>query len=565
MTVTLTLAEAQILISFITPLLMFAAFVPWAWLISTRLEKDARYFHLNYRQWNTIYLVSGAAALAVMLGVKWFALGFPIGVLLLVGPLFAYQYVRNREVPEEKQFSLFSREKFAERMEERRAKRAASSVAFRFVDHDGVERTVPAKEDTASVTYELAENIIGHAVEGRASKLEMTITQNAANFAHTTDGVRYRQEPMAQDVGLKVLDYLKDVAGLDVSDRRKRQIGEFRIAGPSVQSKLTLTTFGSSNGVSLRIDFDRHDRLVKPIDGLGLLPAQLEALRSLEPEHERHGVVLVGAPQGHGISTSAYSFVNRHDPYTSNIKTLELEIETRLDGVDQAQFDPGNPDVDYATQLQSILRRDPDIVLLFDDGEPSTAQNANDPGLKGPLIYVTRHAPTIGDQIRDWCQRIGDVKAATSALRAVTNQRLLRTLCPNCRQPYTPTAEQLQKLGLQADKVSQLFRHSGQVQERNKIETCPICNGAGYLGQTAAYEVMLVDKDARRLLGSGDLKGAIAHARKNKMIYLQEAALSKVLSGETSIEEVMRVLAAKKGGGPAGPAQQARPKAPTPA
>ena len=115
--------------------------------------------------------------------------------------------------------------------------------------------------------------------------------------------------------------------------------------------------------------------------------------------------------------------------------------------------------------------------------------------------------------------------------------------CPNCRQPFQPTAEQLQKMSLPAAKVKQLHRASGKVQVKNKIENCPVCGGTGYLGQSGAFEVMVVDAQVRRLLTAGDLKGAHAHARRNKMIYVQEAALSKVVSGETTIEEVIRVTA----------------------
>ncbi len=182
--------------------------------------------------------------------------------------------------------------------------------------------------------------------------------------------------------------------------------------------------------------------------------------------------------------------------------------------------------------------------------------------MSGPLIYVPQRRSTTSKQIREWAKLVGDVKIAVRALRAVTNQRLLRTLCHNCRQPYQPSAEQLAKLNLPAGKVSQLFRASGKVQVKNKIETCPVCGGTGYLGQTAAFEVMIIDDEIRRLLVAGDLKGAQAHARRTKMIYLQEAALSKVVSGETTVEELARVTAPAGSGAGATPRPRVDP-APT--
>jgi type II secretory ATPase GspE/PulE/Tfp pilus assembly ATPase PilB-like protein len=381
----------------------------------------------------------------------------------------------------------------------------------------------------------------------------MVIGPNGAQVAQTVDGLRYKREPLTSDNAVRMLDYLKDIAGLDVNDRRKRQSGDFKVKGPTGESSVTLVSAGSSTGQSLRMDIDRQKRLNKPFDGLGLLAPQLEALNGLKDMGERHGIVLIGAPPGHGLSTTAYAFLSRHDAYTSNVKSLEREIVVRLEGVDQVQWDPSNPDVDYATNLQSILRRDPDIVLTGEILDMETAKVAADPGLKGPLIYIQQPLPTITDQIRDWVKKVGDVKDATKALRAVTNQRLLRSLCPNCRQAFQPTADQIKKLNLPAKKAQQLYRPGGKIQVKNKIEDCPICQGTGYLGQTAAFEVFMVDDEARKILGGGDLKAALAHARRNKMIYLQESALAKVVNGDTSLEEVVRVTSppkAAEGGGP---------------
>jgi len=293
-----------------------------------------------------------------------------------------------------------------------------------------------------------------------------------------------------------------------------------------------------------------------------LLSQQLEQLRAFEQMHERHGVILIGAPPGHGLSTTAYSFLSRHDAYTSNVKSLEREVLVQLLGVDQVQWDPSNPDIDYATNLQSILRRDPDIVLADEVRDTETARVIVEPGMKGPLIYIQQPLPTVTDQIRDWVKKVGDVKDAVRALRAVTNQRLLRTLCPNCRQAYTPTPEQIKKLNLPAKKVSQLYRASGKVQVKNKIENCKVCGGTGYLGQTAAFEVMIVDDEGRKLLGTGDLKAALAHARRNNMFYIQEAALAKVISGETDLDEVVRVTspAAQKPNAPKVPGGEPPPR-----
>jgi type II secretory ATPase GspE/PulE/Tfp pilus assembly ATPase PilB-like protein len=555
MNLMILLAESSaILLSPFKLILIIASFIPWAWLVSKVLDKDARFYHLNHHMWNGLFLAAAVVALAVMLlipgTIHIFWISWPLGMLILLAPILVYWHYRNQRVPASHRFHLSSAS-LSEKLEQRRRVRASKEAMIRFTDAKGKERQIPDKESPLHQIHMLAEDLIGPALSSRAMRVEIAVSPKGCAVSHTIDGMRYKRDPLPAEASVKLIDYIKDIAGLNVEDRRRQQTGVFSLQGPIGQVKCHAITAGSSSGQILRIEFNREERVIKPFDGLGLLPSQIEALKPLSEPHDRHGIVLIGAPSGHGLSTSMYSFLNRHDAYTSNIKSLEREIETHLDGVDQIQWDPSNPDVDYATNLQSILRRDPDVVMTAEITDQETAEVVIEPGMQGPLIYIPQRAPSVTEQIRLWVKQVGDVKKAVKSLRAVINQRLLRSLCPNCRQAYQPTSEQLRKLNLPAGKVNQLYRATGKVEVKNKIEPCPVCNGMGYLGQVAAFEVFIVDTEARKLLASGDLKAAIAHARRNKMVYLQEAALSKVLSGETTVEEVLRVFAqpAQKGGG----------------
>jgi len=546
MTPVFVLAESStILLSPVKLILLIATFAPWAWLVATKLDKDARFYHLNHPMWNGLFLGSAILALAVMLlipgTIHIFWISWPLGILILIAPILAYWHHRNQHVPASKRFHLSSIS-LSEKLEQRRRAKASSEAMIRFADAEGKERPIPEKESPLHQIHMLAEDLISPALSSRATRVELAVSPKGCAVSHTIDGVRYKRDPIPAEQAVKLIDYIKDIAGLNVEDRRRQQTGPFALNGPNGEVQCHAITAGSSSGQVLRIEFNRAERVVKPFDGLGLLPSQIESLKSLVEPHDRHGIVLIGAPAGHGLSTSLYSFLNRHDAYTSNIKTLEREIETELDGVDQIQWDPSNPDVDYATNLQSILRRDPDVVMTSEITDQETAEVAIDPGMQGPLLYIPQRAQSVAEQIRQWVKLVGDVKPAVKPLRAVVNQRLLRGLCPNCRQPYQPTKEQLRKLNLPEGKVNQLYRATGKVEVKNKIEPCPVCNGMGYLGQVGAFEVFMVDEETRKLLASGDMKAAIAHARRNKMVYLQEAALSKVLSGETTVEEVMRVF-----------------------
>lgn len=521
-------------------LLMYLPYLGWAWLIATKLDKDARHFNLNSVAWNSAHLAAGFFSFMAMIFIPKFWAGWPVGVAIMLAPILFYWKVRNAEVPEAQRFYITGAS-IAGQLQARRQKKAARAAMLTFVNSEGKDVLTPMKDEPFFDTHIISEDIIGPALETRVSRLDMTITAKGCVIGHIIDGVRYKKEPISTEDGLKLFDYLKELSGLDVSDKRRLQRGRCGTKGPEGKTKLSIITAGSSGGQTMKIEFDLDKRLNKPFDSLGLLSSQREALRPTEEIHDRHGIILMGAPRSHGLTTTSYSILGRHDAYISNIKTLEREIFLILDGPDQIQFDPSNPDVDYMSNLQSILRRDPDLVLCDEIQDSETAQLIAESGMDGPLLYIPQVMSSVVEQIRSWVKLVGDVKLATRSLRIVMNQRLLRTLCTNCRQAYKPSAEQLRKLNLPASKVSELFRAGGKVEFKGKVEECPICNGLGFLGQVGVFEVLVVTDEIRKILGTGDLKAALAHARRERMIYLQEAALSKVISGETSIEEVLRI------------------------
>lgn len=540
-----SLAAWGFLVSPWMPVLMFIPFLPWAWIISSKLEKDARLFHLNMQMWNSLHIGAGVAALIAMLAIPVFWASWPIGIIILYAPILVYWRVRNEAVPEAQRFYLTGAG-LAARIEARRQSRIIKDALITFVDAQGNTHNLPLKDDPEYASHMLAEDILGPAIDARAGRIEVAMGSNGVVIAQNVDGIRYNRDPITPEQALQVMDYLKEHAGLDLEDRRRHQTGDFQINRPDGKYDISVTTAGSSNSQVLRIDIDRAKRLKKPFDTLGLLPSQQEALATLEEPHNRHGIVLVGAPPAQGLSTSMYSFLGRHDAYTSNIKALERELLLEMDGIDHVQWDASNPEVDYASHLQSILRRDPDIVMTSFIKDAETATIITDPGTDGPLLYVPIRKANIVEMVNFWVKMIGNLKQATRALKAVTNQRLMRTLCPNCKHGYEPTAEQLRKLNLPAEKVPQLFRTGGKIQIKNKIEPCPICQGIGYFGQTAVFEVMMIDDAGRKILAKGDLKAALAHARRNKMITMQEAALQKVINGDTTIEELIRVMSPTK-------------------
>lgn len=538
-------APALILMSIVKPLILVALLIAYSRFVAM-FEPDARRFNLPVLKLNFLFIGVAIAAFALMVFVPWFYISMIVAAGMLVGTMYWYWKFRDPQVPESAKFKLGG-EGFAKAMEARRKASAEKGATVLFTNAAGGREPVPQKEDAALPMYMAAEQLLTGPIEARASRVDIASAQQGVAVTMTVDGVRVKRDPMAPDVGNAVIDMVKRLGGLDVKDRRRRQTGKFTMEGPLGKTVLSITSLGSSTGQTVRIDFDRESRFGKSIDTVGLAPAQLDALRIFEAKDRRKGVILVSAPPGQGLTTLGYTLIGRHDAYTSNIKTLEREPQFRVEGVDHKKFEPEPGVEDFAAALTKIIRRDPDVVLCGDISEPGSAKAAALMGMESPIVYVLIPAENMATAIATWMQAVGDPKVATRCLSGVVQQRLMRTLCPNCRSPFTPSAEQAKKLGIPAGKQVELFRPSGKVQVKNRIEDCPVCQGTAYFGQTGVFEVLALDDEGRRLLSENDFRTAQARAiREQKMIQIQEAALLKVRSGETSLEEVQRVFAPKQ-------------------
>ncbi|MCX5651431.1 MAG: ATPase, T2SS/T4P/T4SS family [Planctomycetota bacterium] len=542
---TAILADAPILMSILKPLLLIATFVAYTRYVA-RLEADARMYTLPILGWNLGYIGAALVSLVLIVFIPWFFVGWLLAVMILAGTMFAYWKFRDARLPENRRFR-FGGEKLAKAMAARKQAAADRAASAQFTRADGSKEPVPQKEDPTLGIYLTVEQMMLAPLSVRATRIDLASTQAGVATSMLVDGVRTKGEPMPPDVGNAAIDMIKRLAGLDVNDRRRRQTGAFTVTSAAGSSRLTVTSIGSSSGQSLRVEFDREERFGKAIDSIGLAPSQLEALRTLEDPGKRVGVVIVSAPPGQGLTTLGFSLVSRHDAYTSNIKTLERELVYRVEGVEHKAFAPEPGVDDYGAALTKIIRRDPDVVLAADISEPGSAKAATLMGLERPLVYVLVPAESMAAAVATWIQAVGDPKTATKCLSAVVHQRLIRQLCPNCKSPFTPAPEQAKKLGIPTGKQVELFRPSGKIQVKNRIEDCPVCQGSAYFGQIGIFEVLMVDKDARQMLAENDFRGAYARAvRDTKMTQLQEAALLKVREGLTSLEEVQRVFAPKQ-------------------
>jgi len=503
------------------------------------VDKDALYFHQSRRLWNGIQIGCGVVGFGALLLLPIYIAGLIIALAAIGGGIGAYVFVRNQAVPEKDRWRL-DLETIQGMLTQRRQAAAERKATMRIASARGAGanlKSVPTGDDTNYDAHVALEELIDTALRRRASRIDIAGNEQRFVSQLTIDGVDVRHEEFPAAKAIAMLDYLKAHCALDVADRRKKQSGECGVEFAEHGShELRLSISGSTRGITATIFIDAVKQLSIPVDKLGLLDPQLEAVRALVKSNR--GAVLVACPQRSGRTTTLYTLATQHDPYTMDIHTLELEIERELEGTTQHVVAVK----ETPKTLQSLLLRDPQVVVVSSVNDAQTARLITDAGAEGKRLYAGVRADDTFKALGMWLKAVGDRQAVAKGLAGVIASRLIRRLCTVCRHEYQPDADVLRKLNLPANRISSLFKSGGRVIVKNKQETCPACQGVGYAGLTAAFEVMVLDDEALTLIRNGELDALRSHLRKRKMLWLEEAALAKVVNGVTSISEVMRAM-----------------------
>lgn len=546
-------SDPVILVSWFKPLLVAALLIGWAWLVS-HLDKDAAYFYLPRNWINLAQIVVGILGFALILFIPIFALGLLLGLAVLCGGIIGYAAYRNTKVPEEERWT-FSTEMFSRRLGDYQQAQARRGATVTLMTARDERLDVPTNESPFYDAHRSLEKMLDFALSRGAEQLQVTVDKTQSIIAVRIDGVKYPQPALEPRLALQVIEYLKTAAKLDVQDRRKKQAGTMRVdAGNLGKHTLDLETAGSTRGLQLTATIDPTKQLKRPLDQLGLLEHQRQQLEKVLDEHGH--VVLVTAPPGQGATTTLYSLMLRHDPYTSSIVTMEHEPAFEAEGVSHHRIDDSATAQTINEQLTALLRSDPTVMLFALPLQPSNARTIAD-SAEEVRFYASLNEDDTFSALQTWVKLVGDRRRAADAIGGVLSQRLVRKLCTTCRTPYRPDPSALKKLNLPPDRVSQLYRASGQVMVKGKPQPCPACQGLAYRGRMAVFEMMPIDDGAREFIASGDTDRLRAHLRKQRMLWLQETALAKVVEGSVDIKEITRALGGDKSGESAGTAKAA--------
>ncbi len=536
-------AEPVFLVSLYKPLVMLVVLALWARMVG-RVERDMDYYMLPKWVWGPVLLGAAVFAYWIWLFVPLFWLGLPMALLVLAGSFVAYVTFRNPKVPATERWRL-SFDRVRQMIGEYQHQQVQKNAAMNFVAADNTRVDVPAPTTPMGEAHTRLEELMGFALPRGADRIDIAVTAQQAGIRVRVDGYDYPQPRLEPKPAMTMVNYIKLNAGLNVEDLRNKQHGEVNIdTAEHGRHQLIVTTAGSPTDLVMSIHIDPRKLTARPLNQLGLLPSQL---RVLEPVLEQtSGVVLIACPPEEGMTTSLYTLLHSHDPYTRSVMTLEDDIAYQVEGVEHQTIDPGTDNMAFARRLTATLRRTPQVVLV---GRPLSAEIAKAMISEAGSVrfYAGLRQTDAFRGLVAWIKMVGDPREAAEALSAVVAQRLARRLCTTCRIAYKPDPEALRKMNLQPERVGQLYKHSGRITVNNKQEPCPDCAGMGYRGRFAMYEVIVLDDQARQLVAASQIDQLRIHLRKTqKMVWLQEAALVKVVDQTTSISEVNRVLSGQK-------------------
>jgi general secretion pathway protein E len=392
----------------------------------------------------------------------------------------------------------------------------------------GIEEMV----DLLDVTHEapiirLVNVILTQALRRRASDVHIEPYMKETKVRFRLDGILYEVFSLPRRFHPHVVSRIKVMTNRDIAEKRVPQDGRMKIkvANKEVDIRVSIIPMTFGERIVLRL----LDKTVSLL-GMGEMGLDGDHLKKLERLiNKNSGIFLVTGPTGSGKTTTLYAALNRINTSGKNIVTIEDPVEYELKGVGQIQVNP-KTELTFARGLRSILRHDPDIIMVGEIRDLETVEIAIQASLTGHMVFSTLHTNDAATALTRLVDMGAEPFLIASSLLAVLAQRLVRTICPSCRESFHPDPATLSELNLPADHV--LYRGKG----------CATCFRSGYSGRTGIFELLLMDQDIRRLLTSGaDAVTVKQAAVQNGMRTLYEDGVRKVVSGITTLREVMRV------------------------
>jgi len=393
------------------------------------------------------------------------------------------------------------------------------------------------RDSTASPVVRLVETIIFTALERRASDIHIEARDTEVAVKYRIDGVlQHAMQPIAKEHHSSVLSRIKVLSELDIAERRVPQDGRFRVKykGRFIDLRVSIMPASHGEDAVLRV-LDKETLSEKfanlTLDVVGFSAEELYRFRRYI--HEPYGMVLVTGPTGSGKTTTLYAAINEIKSDDDKFITIEDPVEYQVRGITQIPVNE-KKGLTFARGLRSILRHDPDKIMVGEIRDQETAQIAIQSALTGHLVFTTVHANNVTDVIGRFVNMGVEPYNFVSALNCILAQRLVRVICSNCKRPRTYSPEELKELGLDPEVWANTTLLEGV--------GCLECSGTGYHGRTAICELMdLTDRIREMIVDRRPTSEIKRAAREEGMATLRESGLGKIKAGMTTIKEINKV------------------------
>ena len=395
-----------------------------------------------------------------------------------------------------------------------------------------IQETGDLLDDTSDAPIiKLVNLMLSQAVKGRASDIHIEPAQTRLKIRYRVDGILYDMLSPPKHIQSALTSRVKIMAKMNIAEKRLPQDGriEVKIGDKNIDIRVSTIPTAFGERVVLRL-LDKTSILLQVSD-LGMPRERLKAFDRLI--HSPYGIVLVTGPTGSGKTTTLYAALSTINTTDVNIITIEDPIEYQLEGVGQIQVNP-KIELTFANGLRSIVRQDPDVILVGEIRDLETAEIAIQSALTGHLVFSTLHTNDSASAVTRLIDMGIEPFLVTSSVMAILAQRLVRTLCPSCKEPYSPDEESLQNIGIVSEMISgkTIYRGVG----------CNSCLKTGYRGRTGIFEMMMLNDTVKNLiLKTSDANAVKRTAVEQGMVTLRQDGAAKVLAGITTIEEVFRV------------------------
>ncbi len=389
--------------------------------------------------------------------------------------------------------------------------------------------TVDEDEGDAAPAIRLVNSIIDRACAEGASDIHMEPGEESMTIRMRIDGALRAIIPVPRELQSSVISRVKIMARMDIAQKMIPQDGRANVTVRQETLDLRISTLPTIHGEKVVIRLLRKTPELATLEGIGLEGGNRERFRELV-DNSTEGVILMVGPTGSGKTSTLYAMIDRLKSEEVNLVSLEDPVEYHIDGICQVQIND-KTGLTFANVLRSVLRQDPDIIAVGEIRDGETAEIAMRAAMTGHLVVSTIHTNNAVSSI-DRLLDIGvEPYLIAGAVKGIVSQRLLRKVCPHCRKPYKPSAEEAEALGLEAGEY--IFY---------KGEGCGECFGTGYRGRTGAFEILTINPAIRRAIHARSLKELETAVEAADFHPIMENCRKLVLDGVTSTEEVHRVL-----------------------